>query len=78
MNKSQTVNSGISNLTPIGGGRRAAAEQHGIEVREEPLGSIQAQLLFRMRCECGRAWFDVQLRKIAECPACGKLGVVAR
>ena len=48
----------------------------GIQVEEGQLGLIKAQLVYRMRCECGRAWFDIQLPKLAECPSCAKKGVV--
>jgi hypothetical protein len=48
----------------------------GIEVHEEELALIKAQLMYRMRCECGRSWFDLRLPKLAECPSCAKKGMV--
>lgn len=48
----------------------------GIEVREEELGVITAQRLYKMRCGCGRSWFELQLPNFANCPACSKLGLV--
>lgn len=49
----------------------------GIEVHEEELGAIKAQSLFKMRCECGRSWFELELPKLVKCPACSKLGLVS-
>jgi len=49
----------------------------GIVVREEELRSVKAQRLYKMRCECGRSWFELELPKIVECPACKKLGLVS-
>lgn len=54
---------------------RSSAPQ-GIEVHEEELALIKAQLLYRLRCECGRCWFDIQLPKLAACPSCAKMGAV--
>jgi hypothetical protein len=49
----------------------------GIVVREEELIAVKAQRLFKMRCECGRSWFELELPKFVECPACKKLGLVS-
>ena len=49
----------------------------GIEVQEEELGSITAQRLYKMRCGCGRSWFELQLPNLATCPACSKMGLVS-
>ena len=48
----------------------------GIEVQEEELSTITAQKLYQMRCECGRSWFELELSRLAKCPACSKLGIV--
>jgi hypothetical protein len=48
----------------------------GIEVCEEELSLIKAQLMYRMRCDCGRSWFDLQLPQLAACPSCTKKGMV--
>ncbi|MEO7774638.1 MAG: hypothetical protein ABIT36_09080 [Steroidobacteraceae bacterium] len=48
----------------------------GIEVCEEELTLIKAQLMYRMRCDCGRSWFDLRLPQLAECPSCTKKGMV--
>jgi hypothetical protein len=48
----------------------------GIEVREEELGSVIAQLVYKMRCRCGRSWFELELKRFVTCPACRKLAVV--
>ena len=46
-----------------------------IEVHEQELGKVTAQLVYKMRCECGRSWFELELLKFVECPACHKLGL---
>jgi hypothetical protein len=56
--------------------RRHVHRGYGIEVHEDELGSVSAQCLYRMRCECGRAWFELELPKLVQCPACLKLNVV--
>jgi hypothetical protein len=48
----------------------------GIEVLEEELGTISAQRVYKMRCGCGRSWFELELKKLVTCPACRKLGLV--
>ena len=57
--------------------RQAGKMPTGIEVREAQLGTIKAQRLFKMRCDCGRSWFDLELPTLAMCPACAKLGAVS-
>jgi len=54
-----------------------ARRDAGIEVREEELGQISAQRLYKMRCGCGRSWFELQLPHLATCPACTKMGLVS-
>jgi hypothetical protein len=49
----------------------------GIEVHEEELSAIKAQTLYKMRCECGRSWFELELPRLVKCPACDKLGLVS-
>jgi hypothetical protein len=53
------------------------AMESGIVVREEELGACQAQRLYKMRCECGRSWFELELPTLIECPACKKLCLVS-
>ncbi len=48
----------------------------GIEVQEEELSTITAQKLYQMRCECGRSWFELEVARLAKCPACSRIGVV--
>jgi hypothetical protein len=50
----------------------------GIEVHEDELGVVSAQQLFRMRCQCGRSWFELELNRLAKCPACHRLGLVSQ
>jgi hypothetical protein len=49
----------------------------GIEVHEEKWGTVSAQHVYKMRCECGRSWFELELPKFVKCPACHKLGLVS-
>jgi hypothetical protein len=63
----------IARLPPSQAARRA----HGIEVQEEELGQIKAQQMYRMRCECGRPWFELELKRLVQCPACRRLNVVS-
>jgi hypothetical protein len=57
--------------------QRAGQRDDGIEVHEDELGSVMAQRLYKMRCECGRSWFELELPKIVQCPACLKLNLVS-
>jgi hypothetical protein len=52
-------------------------DQTGIEVQEEELGQITAQRMYRMRCDCGRPWFELELKRLVQCPACRKLNLVS-
>ena len=61
-------------LTAIRGRQRR--EGSGIEVHEEELGTVTAQRLYKMRCECGRSWFELELLRLIQCPACAKLNLV--
>lgn len=56
--------------------RRRVHRGYGIEVQEDELGWVSAQCLYRMRCECGRAWFELELPKLVQCPACLRLNAV--
>jgi len=53
-----------------------SATDSGIEVHEEEWGRVTVQRLYKMRCECGRSWFELELPKFVQCPACHKLGLV--
>jgi hypothetical protein len=55
---------------------RTADVTPGIEVQEEELEAVVAQRVFKMRCGCGRSWFELELKKFVTCPACRKLGLV--
>ena len=76
MDRTQTSLKKVTTLRPRDSTKQPRNAGHGIEVHEQQLGTIKAQLVYRMRCECGRPWFDIQLPKLAECPSCGKMGVV--
>jgi hypothetical protein len=56
---------------------RPRYKREGIEVREEELGCVTAQRLFKMRCDCGRSWFELELPRLIHCPACAKLKLVS-
>lgn len=56
--------------------RRRGDADTGIEVREEELCAVTSQRMFKMRCECGRSWFELESKKFVNCPACHKLGLV--
>jgi hypothetical protein len=49
----------------------------GIEVHEEKWGTVTAQHVYKMRCECGRSWSELELPRFVKCPACHKLGYVS-
>jgi hypothetical protein len=49
----------------------------GMEVREEELGTVHAQHMYKLRCECGRSWFALELPKLVQCPACHKPSLVS-
>jgi hypothetical protein len=51
--------------------------ESGIEVQEEEWGTVTAQLVYKMRCECGRSWFELELPQFVQCPACHKAGLVS-
>lgn len=57
--------------------REGAPSGAGIEVHEEELGTVTAQRLYKMRCECGRSWFELELPRLIQCPACAKLNLVS-
>jgi hypothetical protein len=56
---------------------RPPPKGEGIEVHEDELGQITAQPMYRMRCECGRPWFELELKRLVQCPACHKLNLVS-
>jgi hypothetical protein len=51
-------------------------ESAGILVQEEELSLATAQHMYRMRCECGRSWFELELKTLVSCPACLRLNRV--
>ena len=71
------TNSRASNVRIVGAhARPTPRESDGILVQEEELSSATAQHLFRMRCECGRCWFELELKQLVKCPACSRLNRV--
>jgi hypothetical protein len=63
--------------THTGAGQAQTAEaSSGMTVEEEELRAVSAQLVYKMRCECGRSWFELELQTFVKCPACRKVGIV--
>ena len=56
--------------------RVAPPESNGIQVHEEELSLATAQCLYRMRCGCGRSWYELELKILVKCPACARLNRV--
>jgi hypothetical protein len=56
---------------------RRVVRDDGILVQEEELGLVKAQHLYKMRCECGRSWFELELPKLVKCPACQRINLVS-
>ena len=71
----QTVTKDPSSA-PLARARRRETDS-GIEVHEEELGTVTAQRVYKMRCQCGRSWFELELPRLVSCPACRKLGLVS-
>jgi hypothetical protein len=51
----------------------APREIDRILVQEGKLGSAIAERFYRMRCECGRSWIELELKTLVKCPACSRL-----
>ena len=56
--------------------RLSPRESDGIVVQEDELSLATAQPMYRMRCGCGRSWFELELKVIVKCPACSRLNRV--
>jgi hypothetical protein len=54
-----------------------SAAARGIEVHEEKWGTVAVQHVYKMRCECGRSWFELELPRCVRCPACHQLCLVS-
>ncbi|MGA2562102.1 MAG: hypothetical protein ABSF96_00935 [Steroidobacteraceae bacterium] len=65
----------VAQLTPAP--QPAGESASGIDVREEELGTVTAQRVYKMRCECGRSWFELDVPTLIKCPACAKLCLVS-
>jgi hypothetical protein len=48
-----------------------------MEVHEEEWGRVTVQHVYKIRCECGRSWFELESPKLVQCPACHKFGFVS-
>jgi hypothetical protein len=56
--------------------RVTARDSDGIVVEEDELSLATAQQMYRIRCECGRSWFELELKLIVKCPGCSRLNRV--
>ena len=56
--------------------RNSPPDCSGIVVQEDELSCATAQPMYRMRCQCGRSWFELELKVLVTCPACAKLNQV--
>jgi hypothetical protein len=56
--------------------RSGHSDSEGILVQEDELSTATAQRLYRMRCECGRSWFELELKSLIKCPSCSRLNRV--
>ena len=65
------------NIVRMGSPPASRKSQTGLEVQEEELGHITAQRMYRMRCDCGRPWFELELKRLVQCPACRRLSLVS-
>lgn len=45
----------------------------GFEVVEQRVGLAAGQWVLRVRCQCGRSWFEVEAVHWATCPRCSQL-----
>jgi len=75
---SKSLPEGSADPHPPPGPPPAAEISSGMTVEEQELRIVSAQLVYQMRCECGRSWFELELQKFVKCPACRKVGLVAR
>jgi hypothetical protein len=79
--KEWTTHSG--KLRPLGrrvglnGAPPQSAPPSGIEVHEEKWGTVTVQHVYKVHCECGRSWFELELPRFVKCRACHQLGLVS-
>ena len=44
----------------------------GVEVSEREIVRGEMQMVYSIRCPCGRRWFDVTPERLQVCPKCGR------
>jgi DNA-directed RNA polymerase subunit RPC12/RpoP len=44
----------------------------GVEVCEREIVRGEMQMVYAIRCPCGRRWFDTAPERLQVCPKCGK------
>jgi transcription initiation factor IIE alpha subunit len=44
----------------------------GVEVSEREIVRGDMQMVYAIRCPCGRRWFDTAPERLQVCPKCGK------
>ena len=58
--------------------QKREAIENGVQVLEEQLATVTAQRMYKLRCECGRSWFELVCPTIVHCPACHQAGLVSQ
>jgi hypothetical protein len=56
--------------------RGAAHATDGVEVGEREMVRGQAELVYLIRCECGRRWFTPRFENLHTCPKCNRAVLV--
>lgn len=67
----------LARRVPPGTATAQTETDNGIEVHEEEWGRVTVQRLYKVRCDCGRSWFELELPKVVKCPNCRKLSLVS-
>ena len=56
--------------------RGSAQTMDGVEVGEREMVRGQAELVYLIRCECGRRWFIPKFENLHTCPKCNRAVLV--
>jgi hypothetical protein len=76
LNPATGLKPGSSQSAPEASADPSAEISSGMTVEEEVLRVVSAQIIYQLRCECGRSWFALELPTFVKCPACRKVGMV--
>jgi hypothetical protein len=63
----------LADLEPAGDAPKVRRMPEGIEVFERQIGLAAGQWVLRVRCQCGRSWFEVEEVHWSTCPRCSLL-----